>query len=78
MKNNSFHLSSGAEDKFIELFSDLFGIESTQYIAIQYPVVDMYGNNRFIDFAMESDDMKIAVEIDGEYFHDKRKVSDYR
>ena len=77
MKNRKiFHLASGAEDKFIELFADVFGIENTQYIAIQYPFVDIYGNNRFIDFAFESEDIKIAIEIDGEIVHDKRKISD--
>jgi superfamily II DNA or RNA helicase len=73
MKN---YLSSNAEDKFIELFSEVFGIENTQYIAVQYPFVDIYGNNRFIDFALESEGLKIAIEIDGESFHDKRKISD--
>ena len=76
METKTFHLSSGAEDKFIELFTDIFGIENTQYIAIQYPFVDIYGNNRFIDFALESEDVKIAIEIDGEIVHDKRKISD--
>ena len=76
MSNTIFHLASGAEDKFIELFTDVFGIENTQYIAVQYPFVDIYGNNRFIDFALESEDVKIAIEIDGEIVHDKRKISD--
>ena len=76
MTCKTFHLSSSAEDKFIELFTDVFGIENTQYIAVQYPFVDIYGNNRFIDFALESEDIKIAIEIDGEIVHDKRKISD--
>lgn len=76
MTEKTFHLSSGAEDKFIELFTDVFGIENTQYIAMQYPFVDIYGNNRYIDFALESDDIKIAIEVDGEVIHDKRKISD--
>lgn len=76
MTEKTFHLSSGAEDKFIELFTDVFGIENTQYIALQYPFVDIYGNNRYIDFALESDNIKIAIEIDGEIIHDKRKISD--
>lgn len=70
------HLFSGTKDKFIELFSEVFGFENTQYIAVQYHFVDIYGNNRFIDFALESEDVKIAIEIDGEIVHDKRKVSD--
>ncbi len=76
MNSKQFHLASGAEDKFIELFIEVFGIENTQYIAVQYPFVDIYGNNRFIDFALESRDIKIAIEIDGEIIHDKRKISD--
>ena len=76
MSNKSLLLASGAEDKFIELFSEVFGIENTQYLAIQYPFVDMYGNNRYIDFALESDNIKIAIEVDGEFIHDKRKISD--
>ncbi len=76
MSTKLFHLASNAEDKFIELFTEVFGIENTQYIAVQYPFVDIYGNNRFIDFALESEDIKIAIEIDGEIFHDKRKISD--
>ena len=76
MNNRNLQLSSGAEDKFIELFSEVFGIENTQYLAIQYPFVDMYGNNRYIDFALESKNIKIAIEVDGEFIHDKRKVSD--
>jgi len=76
MKKEALRLASNAEDKFIEVFSEVFGIENTQYIAVQYPFVDIYGNNRFIDFAFESEDIKIAVEIDGEIVHDKRKISD--
>lgn len=76
MIDRSLRLASGAEDKFIELFTDIFGIENTQYIAVQYPFVDIYGNNRFIDFALESENIKIAIEIDGEIVHDKRKISD--
>lgn len=72
MSINNRILASGAEDKF----TDVFGIENTQYIAVQYPFVDIYGNNRFVDFALESKDVKIAIEIDGEIVHDKRKISD--
>jgi len=68
MSTKLFHLASNAEDKFIELFTEVFGIENTQYIAVQYPFVDIYGNNRFIDFALESEDIKIAIEIDGRIY----------
>jgi superfamily II DNA or RNA helicase len=42
---------------------------------LQYPFVDIYGNSRFIDFALESEGNKIAIEIDGETYHNPNKVS---
>lgn len=68
-------LHSYAEDLFVELFCDAFGPEKSQYLFIQYPFVDIYGNRRYIDFALESEDMKIAIEIDGETYHNPNKVS---
>ena len=68
-------LHSFAEDLFVELFCDVFGPEKSQYIFVQYPFVDIYGNNRFIDFALESKDEKIAIEIDGETYHNPNKIS---
>ena len=59
-------LNSPAEDLFIELFCDVFGPEYSEYISVQHPFVDIYGKNRYIDFALESDDERIAIEIDGE------------
>lgn len=68
-------LGSFAEDLFVELFCDTFGPEKSQYLFIQYPFTDIYGNRRFIDFALENDDLKIAIEIDGERYHNPAKVS---
>ena len=68
-------LASVAEDLFIELFCDTFGPAKTQYLFIQYPFVDIYGNRRFIDFALENEEMRIAVEIDGELYHNPGRVS---
>ena len=68
-------LHSVAEDLFVELFCDTFGPEKSQYLCIQYPVTDIYGNRRFIDFALENEDLKVAIEIDGERFHNPGKVS---
>ena len=33
------------------------------------------GNRRSIDFALESEDLKIAIEIDGETYHNPNKLS---
>ena len=68
-------LASVAEDLFVELFCDAFGPEKTQYLSVQHPFVDIYGKRRFIDFALESDDLRLAIEIDCETYHNPQKVS---
>ena len=68
-------VNSYAEDLFVELFCDTFGPEKSQYLFVQYPFVDIYGNSRFIDFALESEGEKIAIEIDGETYHNPKKIS---
>ena len=74
-QTNSTPLASPAEDLFVELFCEVFGAEKSQYLFIQYPVVDIYGNHRYIDFALASPDMKIAIEIDGERYHNPNHIS---
>lgn len=68
-------VNSLAEDLFVEIFCDTFGPEKTQYLFTQYPMVDIYGNHRYIDFALESSDMKVAIEIDGERYHNPKMIS---
>lgn len=58
-------LSSQPEDRFVELFAQVFGIEKTQLLAPEYPVLDIEGNPRFIDFALKSGGRLIAFEVDG-------------
>ena len=69
-------VNSKAEDLFVELFCEAFGPEKANHLYVQYPFVDIYGNHRFIDFALENQEMKIAIEIDGETYHNPKKVSD--
>lgn len=57
--------SSGAEDLFVELFAQVFGFEKTQLLAPEYPIRDLLGNSRFIDFALKTAKHKIAFEVDG-------------
>ncbi|MFT8343377.1 MAG: DEAD/DEAH box helicase [Clostridium beijerinckii] len=73
--DDKIRLASGAEDKFIELFSDVFGPDKTGRLLIQYGIRDIYGGNRYIDFAIVTDKEKIAIEIDGEGVHEPGKVS---
>ena len=74
-KEEKLHLGSTAEDLFIEIFCEAFGPERSNYLGIQYPFVDIYGKNRFIDFVLESAGSKIAIEIDGDTYHNPSKVS---
>jgi superfamily II DNA or RNA helicase len=53
------------EDTFVELFAQVFGIEKTQLLAPEYPVADIDGATRYIDFALKSVGRLIAFEIDG-------------
>jgi superfamily II DNA or RNA helicase len=75
IESKGIKLASGAEDKFIELFSEVFGPEKTNRLAIQYGIEDIYGRSRYIDFAIVTDSEKVAIEIDGEGVHEPGKIS---
>lgn len=66
---------SSAEEKFAQLFCEVFGEEKGQYVYMQYPFVDIYGNHRTIDYAIKTPEGKIAFEIDGETWHNPEKIS---
>ena len=44
-------LSTVAEDRFVELFAEAFGVEKVQLLSPEHPVQDIYGATRFVDFA---------------------------
>ena len=60
----------------MQLFCEAFGPEKTENLQVQYPCVDIYGRHRYIDFALESPESKIAIEIDGETYHNPSKASE--
>ncbi len=68
--------NSGAEEKFIQLFCEVFGPEKGQYVYLQYPFLDIYGGHRTIDFAMNSAEGRVAIEVDGNTWHSPAKVSE--
>jgi superfamily II DNA or RNA helicase len=61
--------SSLAEDEFTLLFSQVFGVEKTLLLTPEYPVEDIYGGSRFIDYALRTTDDRIAFEVDGSIWH---------
>ena len=69
-------VNSRAEELFVQLFCEAFGPEKTENLQVQDPCVDIYGRHRYIDFALESPESKIAIEIDGETYHNPSKVSE--
>ncbi len=69
-------VNSKAEDLFVQLFCETFGPDKAENLYIQYPFVDIYGQRRYIDFALENQDMRVAIEIDGETYHNPQNVSD--
>ena len=69
-------VNSRAEELFVKLFCEAFGPVKTENLQVQYPCVDIYGRHRYIDFALESPESKIAIEIDGETYHNPSKVSE--
>jgi superfamily II DNA or RNA helicase len=75
--------SSAPEDLFAVLFAQVFGIEGTRLLTPEYPVQDIDGGSRFVDFALRTiDEQRVAFEIDGLIWHvpdasDAERVDDY-
>jgi very-short-patch-repair endonuclease len=61
--------SSTPEDLFTTLFAQVFGLERTLLLAPQFPVEDIYGGSRFVDYALRTLDEKVAFEVDGLQWH---------
>lgn len=75
-QTDTYSVNSPAEDLFVRIFEQTLGPEKAGYLFVQYPVVDIYGRHRFIDFAIATPEGKIAIEIDGENYHNPKRISD--
>ena len=75
MTNYQSVSGSSAENLFIELFSDTFGVKKAGYLYSQYHFYDIYQNSRYADFLLENGGKKIAIEIDDEASHNPSLVS---
>ena len=67
--------NSGAEEAFVKLFCETFGPEKGQFVYTQYPFTDIYGGHRSIDYALNTEQGRVAIEVDGEQWHHPGKVS---
>jgi hypothetical protein len=66
---------SAPEDLFTLLFSQVFGLEKAALLAPEYPATDIYGRSRFVDYALQTTDGKVAFEIDGLTWHHPAAVT---
>jgi superfamily II DNA or RNA helicase len=71
--------STTPEDLFAECFVQVFGTENAGLLTPQYPVEDIYGSTRFIDFALRTTEEKVAFEVDGLPWHvpDEQAIGKY-
>jgi superfamily II DNA or RNA helicase len=67
--------STAPEDKFVELFAQIFGTEKVQLLAHEFPVEDIYGGSRFVDYAIRTPEEKVGFEIDGLTWHAPEAIS---
>ncbi|MCX6361207.1 MAG: DEAD/DEAH box helicase family protein [Armatimonadetes bacterium] len=63
------------EERFVELFTDVFGPAAAGLLVEQRDYVDIEGHDRRIDFALETLLSRYAIEIDGETYHHPGAVS---
>jgi superfamily II DNA or RNA helicase len=61
--------SSAPEDLFAELFAQFFGLEKALLLVPQYPIQDIDGGSRLIDYALRTRGERVAFEIDGVVWH---------
>ena len=71
--------NSAPEDRFAELFTEVFGVENARLLTPEFPVEDIFQRSRFIDFALCTIDERIAFEIDGLTWHvpDAERIAEY-
>jgi hypothetical protein len=62
---------SPAEEVFVNIFTTLYGEQHRSYLLKYHnlPFIDTHGSQRFMDFALFLLDKKIAIEIEGEAYH---------
>jgi len=72
---NCVDAATPAEDLFVDIFTETFGLEKIQYLMNEFPCKDIYGNNRYIDYVLQTSLQKYAIEIDGEQVHNPALIS---
>lgn len=57
------------EALFEQAFIETYGRESLSCVSREYPVLDINGSTRYVDYYIETNDHSIAIEKNGEVYH---------
>jgi len=57
------------EAHFEQVFIDTYGREEFDKVIREYPVIDIFGHTRWVDYYIARDEFDIAVEKNGETYH---------
>lgn len=65
-----------SEELFVNIFTALYGEQHRSYLLKYHnlPFSDTGGGPRFMDFALFLSDKKVAIEIEGETYHNPALV----
>lgn len=66
------------EAHFEQAFIDLFGRESLDFLSREYPVIDLDGHNRYVDYYLERDSGNVAIEKNGVSYHHPQLIGKKR
>lgn len=66
--------TSFLEHYFENVFFELYGEDSFKYLNKEEQLVGFYGENIFIDYSIEKQNIKIAIEENGESYHHPQKI----
>ncbi len=69
LKTYGSRIVQNSEKLFLTDFLHPLLGENIRYVIPQYPFIDSEGRNRKIDFALVTDNKKIALEVNGETYH---------
>lgn len=68
-RNEYYGDNTVAEKSFEDIFVEAFGDYSYNYLHKEYPITDIYGNNYYIDYVVETNTGSLGFEANGVNYH---------
>ena len=68
-RNEYYGDNTFAEKSFEDIFVEAFGNDSYNYLHKEYPITDIYGNNYYIDYVVETNGGTLGFEANGVNYH---------